>query len=275
MPQDVVDDIARDIPRALRVAEAAAASVGAYLLEGFRAVTAVRLKGPIDLVTEYDVEAERRLRAALSEALPYRVVGEEAGQSGDSGAGAVWYVDPIDGTTNFAHGHPFFCISLGLYSEEGVGLGGVIHAPALGVTWVGGRGQGVRRNGAPVSVSAHRTLNESVCATGFPYDRREAVDDNLREFGAVLKRVRGIRRCGSAALDLALVADGTYDAYWEQRLAVWDMAAGAALVEAAGGQLSDYDGGPADVREGRVVATNGVVHDELITLLGEARRTLP
>ncbi|MEZ4327876.1 MAG: inositol monophosphatase family protein [Polyangiales bacterium] len=261
-----------DISRALSVASAAVAAVGPYLLEGFRAATEVRLKGPIDLVTEYDVGAEARLREALSAALPYRIVGEEGGDSGDAGSGAVWYVDPIDGTTNFAHGHPFFCISMGLYDDDGGSLAGVIHAPALGVTWVGGRGHGVTRNGVAVSVSTRATLNDALCATGFPYDRREAEDDNLREFGAVLKRVRGIRRCGSAALDLALVADGTYDAYWEQRLGVWDMAAGAALVEAAGGRLSDYDGGPADVRTGRVVASNGRVHGALVEVLKEARR---
>jgi fructose-1,6-bisphosphatase/inositol monophosphatase family enzyme len=110
-----------DIQHAMRVAQAAALDVGPYLLEGFRADTQVRLKGPIDLVTEYDIEAERRLREALSSALPYRIVGEEAGASGDASGGAVWYVDPIDGTTNFAHGHPFFCISLGLFSEEARG----------------------------------------------------------------------------------------------------------------------------------------------------------
>ena len=256
----------RDIQRALRVAEAAVHEVGPYLLEGFRADTQVRLKGPIDLVTEYDIEAERRLRVALSGALPYRIVGEEGGASGDAGAGAVWYVDPIDGTTNFAHGHPFFCISLGLYTEEGEGLAGVVHAPALGLTWVGGRGLGTTRNGVPVRVSSRAELGSALCATGFPYDRRENDDDNLREVGAVLKRVRGIRRCGSAALDLALVADGTYDAYWEQRLGVWDVA--------AGGRLSDYDGGPADVRQGRLVATNGLVHDPLVELLTAARAPL-
>lgn len=263
-----------DIERALRVAEAAAAAVGPYLLEGFRAATAVRLKGPIDLVTEYDVEAERRLRAALRAALPYRIVGEEGGESGGELGGPVWYVDPIDGTTNFAHGHPFFCISLGLYTDDGQGLAGVVHAPALGVTWVGARGMGVSRNGLPAHVSTRATLEQALCATGFPYDRREAADDNLRELGAVLKKVRGIRRCGSAALDLALVADGTYDAYWEQRLGVWDMAAGAVLVDAAGGRLSDYDGGPADVREGRLVASNGHVHDALLGLLSQARAGL-
>lgn len=259
----------------MRVAETAAHEVGPYLLEGFRNDTQVRLKGPIDLVTEYDIEAERRLRLALSSALPYRIVGEEGGASGDAtSGGAVWYVDPIDGTTNFAHGHPFFCISLGLYTEEGASLAGVIHAPALGTTWVGGRGQGVTRNGVSVRVSSRGDLDSALCATGFPYDRRENDDDNLRELGAVLKRVRGIRRCGSAALDLALVADGTYDAYWEQRLGVWDMAAGAALVEAAGGRLSDYDGSPADVRKGRLVATNGLVHDPLVELLRAARAPL-
>ena len=124
-----------DISRAMSVAAAAATAVSPYLLEGFRAATEVQLKGPIDLVTAYDVGAEARLREALSAALPYRIVGEESGTSGDPGSGAVWYVDPIDGTTNFAHGHPFFCVSIGLYDDDGVSLAGVIHAPALGVTW--------------------------------------------------------------------------------------------------------------------------------------------
>jgi fructose-1,6-bisphosphatase/inositol monophosphatase family enzyme len=156
-----------DIQHAMRVAQAAAHEVGPYLLEGFRADTQVRLKGPIDLVTEYDIEAERRLREALSSALPYRIVGEEAGASGDASGGAVWYVDPIDGTTNFAHGHPFFCISLGLFSEAGRGARGRRARAGAGCHlggWSGPRRHPQRRGRACVHAghAGHRAVRHGL-----------------------------------------------------------------------------------------------------------------
>jgi myo-inositol-1(or 4)-monophosphatase len=198
-------------------------------------------------------------------------VGEEGTATGTGDR--VWYVDPIDGTTNYAHGHPFFAVSIALY-DGSEGLAGVIAAPALGVTWHGAKGLGAHRNGKRCRVSSKAFLDDALCATGFPYDRREAVDDNLREFGAFIKRTQGIRRCGAAAVDLALVAEGTYDVYWEQRLNAWDTCAGALLVEEAGGRLSDYAGGPADPRSGTLVATNGRLHDAALAVLAEARRDL-
>jgi myo-inositol-1(or 4)-monophosphatase len=200
------------------------------------------------------------------------VIGEETHGKGAhaSDDGLVVYVDPIDGTTNFAHGHPFFCVSLGL-CRGGEALAGAIVAPALNLAYLGAVGHGATRNGAPCDVSQESELHEALCATGFSYDVVGSDDDNLAEFAHVQAAVQGVRRCGSAALDLALVADGTYDAYWERDLQAWDMAAGAALVLAAGGKLSDYQGGHADPRVGTMVATNRRLHDKVIALIGEVR----
>jgi myo-inositol-1(or 4)-monophosphatase len=254
---------------ALEVARKVAAGLAPFLMQGYRSGARVEKKGAIDLVTDYDREAERRIRAQLLGAFPdHRIVGEEAPEEGVGER--VWYVDPIDGTTNFAHGHPFFCVSLALY-EGPEALVGVVSAPALGLTFWAARGEGAFRNDERCAVSGTERLSEALCATGFPYDRWTSDDDNLREHRAFLKRSRGVRRCGSAALDLCLVADGTYDVYWEQRLKPWDMGAGALMVLEAGGMLTDYDGLGADPRRGRLVASNGKVHGEALALLREAR----
>src|SRR5690606_33647040 len=152
------------------------------------------------------------------------------------------------------------------------GLLGVVHAPALGTTWRARRGGGTSRNQAPCRVAEHATLGETLGATGFPYRVRELEDDNTAEFRAFLKRTRGVRRCGSAALDLAMVADGTYGFYWEQYLSPWDMAAGAVLVLEAGGRLSDFEGGPANPLSGLLLASNGRVHDEVLAVLRDVRQ---
>lgn len=254
------------LDQARRIAEDAAA----IALEGWRSDIAIEKKGAIDLLTKYDLAAEQHIRAELARAFPdHDVVGEE-GEHDASGDRPIWYVDPIDGTTNFAHGHPFFCVSMALWADAAVQVGVVI-APALGVTWASARGQGATRNGMPCRVSTRGSLEDALCATGFPYDRWTNPDDNLREHAAFLKRTRGIRRCGSAAIDLCSVADGTYDIYWEQRLNPWDMCAGALMIEEAGGRLSDYEGAPADPRTGRLVGTNGLLHDATLALLADAR----
>lgn len=249
-----------------------AQEAAALAMSGFRIGTRIDKKGAIDLVTEYDVAAEKLIRARLEAAFPgQRVVGEELEDHGEGDA--VWYVDPIDGTTNFAHGHPFFCTAIALFAEGQVQVG-VVAAPALGIVWASERGKGATRNGVACSVSSTASLGDALCATGFPYDRWTTDDDNLREHRAFLKCIRGIRRCGSAAIDLCLVAEGTYDLYWEQRLNPWDMCAGALMVEEAGGKLSDYHGGPADPRTGQLVASNGPLHESALTVLGEARKSL-
>ncbi len=254
---------------ALEVAERAALDAGAIAMEGWRAGGEISKKGRFDLLTEYDLRSEALIRERLGSEFPsHRIVGEEGAETGSGEL--VWYVDPIDGTTNFAHGHFFFAVSIALYRGTD-GLAGVVHAPALGVTWKAAKSGGAFRNGAPCVVSDRSDLEEALCATGFPYDRSANPDNNHAELALFLERARGVRRCGSAAIDLCLVADGTYDVYWEKALNAWDMCAGALLVNEAGGRLSGYEGEPADPRSGKLIATNGLLHDEAVRTVGEAR----
>ena len=260
----------------LEVAKEAAGEAAAHLLTGFRAPLDVEHKARrSDLVTRFDREAERLVLARL-ERTGLAVVGEEYG--GESPRGRpTFFVDPLDGTTNFVHGHPFFAVSIGLVVPAGaegdeLPVVGVVAAPALGLVFVGaatveGETLVALRSGAPCHVSATADLEDSLFATGFPYDRATNEDNNFAAFVAVKRRCRGVRRCGSAALDLCLVADGTYDGYWEKRLNPWDLAGGAALVRAAGGAVSSVSGRAVDVRDGSVLATNGRMHASLGALI--------
>jgi len=265
--------ITEESRRALEVAERVALQAGELVMKGWRSVGEISRKGRFDLLTEYDLRSEQLIREQLSREFPaHRIIGEENAESGEGEL--VWYVDPIDGTTNFAHGHFFFAVSIGLYLGS-QGLAGVVHAPALGVTWKASKGAGAFRNGTPCSVSTRNQLDEAVCATGFPYDRWSNPDNNHAELALFLQRARGIRRCGAASVDLCLVADGTYDIYWEQGLNAWDMCAGALLVQEAGGRLSTYEGTAADPRTGKLIASNGVLHDAAVRTIREARNKLP
>lgn len=256
---------------ALDVAERAALEAGALIMEGFRSSARVSLKGQFDLVTEFDFASERLIRERIEAAFPdHRIVGEEGEATGEGEL--VWYVDPIDGTVNFAHGHPYFCVSIGLY-REAEGLVGVVHAPALGNTWKAAKGIGAFRDGDRCTVSERATLDEALCTTGFPGNVASTQDTNEAELAVFLRRARGVRRCGSAALDLAMVGDGTYEVYWERALKAWDIAAGALVVSEAGGTLSSYDGSPADPRTGELIATNGLLHEPVLELIRESRRT--
>ena len=257
---------------ALETAGRAARDAGALILDGWRQGSAVTYKPGFELLTEYDLKSEELIRDRLTQKFPeHRIVGEEGSESGEGDL--VWYVDPIDGTTNFAHGHPFFSVSIALY-EGSQGLVGVVYAPALGVIWEAERGSGALRNGSPCEVSDRASLEHALCATGFAYDRSSNPDNNLAELSAFLKRVRGVRRCGSAAIDLCLVADGTYDFYWERGLNAWDLCAGAVIVTEAGGRLSTYEGRPIDPRSGRLIASNGLLHEAVVQTVGEARSHL-
>jgi myo-inositol-1(or 4)-monophosphatase len=265
--------VTKESQRALDVAERAALEAGKLVMKGWRSVGEISRKGRFDLLTEYDLASERLIREHLSREFPmHRIVGEETAETGEGEL--VWYVDPIDGTTNFAHGHFFFAMSIALY-RGAQGLVGVVHAPALGVTWKAAKDMGAFRNGERCSVSTRAQLEEALCATGFPYDRWSNPDNNHAELALFLQRARGIRRCGAASIDLCLVADGTYDIYWEQALNAWDMCAGALLVQEAGGQLSTYEGHTADPRSGKLIASNGVLHEAAVRTIGEARNKLP
>ena len=222
-----------------------------------------------DLVTRFDLESEQLIRRLLAERTPeLAIIGEE--QGGEDDGRPSWLVDPIDGTTNFAHGHPFYAVSIGL-THEGLPLLGAVVAPALACEWHGfvGAGGGAFRNGERCTVTAQSTLSDCLVATGFsPMVRGLGQpEDNLAAFLRVAPHVRDMRRCGSAALDLCMVADGTYDAFWERRLGAWDVAAGAAIVLAAGGQITDLTGAPCDFRHGYLLASNGHVHADLVGML--------
>ena len=245
---------------ALRAAREAAALVQA----GWRKNPHVEHKGRVDLVTEFDRASETLLRDRLMNETPFPFIGEEEGFTKGSGEPlATWFVDPLDGTTNFVHGHPFYCVSIGLLAGSTPVLG-VVVAPTLGVEWVGGTGIPATRNGEPCRVSGVRAFSDALLATGFPYDRGTSDDNNFDAFVAIKRKCQAVRRCGSAAMDLCLVADGTYDGYWEKKLCPWDVAGGAAIILAAGGRLSGYDGGAADILSGQLLASNGAIHDALV-----------
>lgn len=263
-----------DLASFLEMAHVIAEEAGRSLMGGYRKsrrgedTGIIRKKGAIDLVTEWDMASEKLICSRLASAFPNIPVLAEEGGGASLDQELVWVVDPIDGTTNFAHGHPFFSVSIGL-ARRGRPILGVVHAPALGITWRGAEGKGSTRHARGQAepercvLGRAQSLRDALVATGFPYDRATSDENNIREMSRVVTQVRGIRRCGSAAIDLCLVADGTYDAYWEQKLAPWDLCGGAAIVFAAGGVLTDYEGGEIDLKVGRVVASNGMIHDDL------------
>ncbi len=260
-----------DEPKLVALALDAAREAAKILAPGFRARPVAEHKGVVDLVTEYDRASEAYLTARLVRETGFACVGEEAG--GERAADPddpTWYVDPLDGTTNFVHGHPFYCVSIGL-TIAGAPRLGAVHAPALGLTWSGVAGKSATRNGAPCAVSGTASFEAAMLGTGFPYDRRTSADDNLAAFAAIKKQAQAVRRCGSAAIDLCFVADGTYDGYWERKLRPWDLAAGAAIVLGAGGRLTSFDGRSPDLLQGHLVATNGKIHDALVRALQAVR----
>jgi myo-inositol-1(or 4)-monophosphatase len=246
---------------ALRVAQEA----GALAARGFRRPMRVTHKGSIDLVTEFDHASERLIRERLAaEAPETAVVAEEGG--GTIGSELTWFADPIDGTTNYVHGHPFWCVSIGLMAH-GVCVAGAVVAPALDTWWMGALGATSLRNGEECRVSEVAVLDDALLATGFPYDRKTSPDNNFNAFIELKKQAQGVRRCGSAALDLCFVADGTYDGYWERKLRPWDLVAGSCVVNGAGGNITDLRGGPPDVSQGNLVVTNGHLHGALLAAL--------
>ncbi len=254
----------RDLAELTTLARAAAEAAAASIMAGYRSRPALEKKGRTDLVTEYDLRSQEILLERLAVAAPgVPIVAEEGADRGVPRGDLALFVDPLDGTTNFVHGHPFFCVSVGVL-EDGAPAAGVVVAPALGLTWVAWRGEACLRNDEPCTVSGTARLSESLIATGFPYDRSRAPDDNFGSFIAVKRACRAVRRCGSAAIDLCLVADGTYDGYWERALRAWDVVAGAAAVLAAGGRITSLDGGAPVWDDGHLVASNALIHDALI-----------
>ena len=241
-----------------------AANLGAVvLMQHYGRLSSIKSKGRVgDLVTNADLEAEQVVLDFLREHTPsIAILAEESGPSGTPGS-LCWCVDPLDGTTNFAHGYPFFATSVGLI-WKGQPLLGSVAVPFLNETYWCSPHQGSFLNDTPIQVSDCSTLQDSLLVTGFAYDRHEVIDNNYAEFCWITHRCRGVRRGGAAAVDLAFVATGRLDGYWERGLAPWDLAAGAALVACAGGAVGDYKDSSFDIEGGRILATSPGLHAPL------------
>lgn len=266
MPEPTVDPTIVDLKEARELAIAAARTAGDIQRKAYDQEVPVRLKGAIDLVTDVDLACERTVVGALKGRFPeHRIVAEEgSGQGGDHPC--RWVIDPLDATTNFAHRYPFFCVSIGL-EVAGVPTLGVVYAPMLDELFVAERGRGATLNGRRLRVSPADALIHSLLVTGFAYDVHHAERDNLDNFAAFTRTARATRRTGCAALDLAYVAAGRFDGFWELGLKAWDMAAGVLLVTEAGGRVSRFDGGPHSIDLPEIVASNGRIHDAMIEVL--------
>ena len=228
--------------------------------------TAAVFKGDVNPVTETDRAAETAIRELLDAARPSDLIlGEEEGGA-DWRTGRVWVLDPLDGTVNFIHRVPHVAVSVALW-EDGRPVVGVVHDTSRGEVFAATRGGGATLGGHPIRVTETTDLSSGLVATGFPYDRRARADELSATVGRVLKEVQGIRRFGSAALDLCWVAAGRYDAYWEYRLQPWDTAAGELIVTEAGGRVTDLAGSPYRPDAAGILASNGKLHDRLRTVI--------
>ncbi|HJR08803.1 MAG TPA: inositol monophosphatase family protein [Pyrinomonadaceae bacterium] len=247
-----------------------AREAGRVLAERFgRASLEVTHKGDIDLVTESDIAAERLIVERIRSYYPrHAILAEESGASEQVGAAASeykWIIDPLDGTTNYAHGYPCYCVSVAL-ERAGELVLGVIHDPTRDETFAAERGAGAALNGRRIRVSEIGDLNEAMVCTGYPYDVRGR-DNFVRNFKNFILHAQGVRRDGSAALDLAYVACGRFDGFWEEGLRPWDVAAGALIIEEAGGRVSRYDDAPYDIYTPPIMASNGLVHEAMMRVL--------
>ncbi len=258
------------MPDPLTLAIQVAREAGTVVRQGFGKVQRLDFKGAVNPVTETDTAAEALILARLRAAFPeHAILGEETGGSPWNVPGPIWLVDPLDGTNNFAHGFPHFCVSIGLMSAGELQVG-VVYDPLRDELFTAQRGAGATLNGAPIHVTSVARLADAFLATGFGYNRRVAADNNTRRLDDFLRRSQGVRRAGSAALDMAYVACGRFDGYWESYLSPWDLAAGVLLVQEAGGRCSDYSGGTAHLHSGReVLVSNGLIHGEMLRVLRE------
>jgi myo-inositol-1(or 4)-monophosphatase len=243
-----------------------AREAGAVLLSCFGRVT-IEYKGEVDLVTEADRASEKLLVERIRKHWPgHDLIGEE-GSRKETGSDFRWYVDPLDGTTNFAHGYPVFCVSLAL-DYKGSRIAGVVYDPCRDEMFAAEKGGGSQLNGRPIHVSTTARLAESLVATGFPSHKRHK-NPNIHFYHQITLRSHGVRRAGSAALDLCCVACGRFDAFWEFKLNPWDTAAGVLLVAEAGGRITNFSDQPFSIDSAEVLATNSLVHGEMLKEFGE------
>jgi len=252
------------------VALRAARAAGRIHLKRLSRINIVRKSNSIDLVTEADRESETAIIDVIHRAFPtHAILAEESGASAHQ-SDHRWIIDPLDGTTNFAHGFPQFCVSIA-YQHRGRTQFGVVFDALKKELFTARLGRGARLNGKPIHVSTTDSLSASLLATGFPYDRRERRRFYLCFWEAFMMRCQGVRRTGAAALDFVYVASGRTDGFWEFGLKAWDVAAGALIVEEAGGRVTNMDGSAFDVNGANAVATNRRIHAQMVTAIAEAR----
>ena len=247
-----------------------ARDAGSLLAERFGRSLRVTNKSELDLVTDSDLASERLIIDRIKTYHPrHAILAEESGASPPVSSEAQnewrWIIDPLDGTTNYAHGYPCFCVSIGLEHEGRMEIG-VIYDPMRDELFTAERGQGAALNGRRITVSPTGNLAGALLCTGFPYDVRER-SEFARHFANFIMNAQGVRRDGAAALDLAYVACGRFDGFWEEGLKPWDVAAGALMIEEAGGQVSNYAGGPLSIYDPPILASNGLLHEQMMHVL--------
>jgi myo-inositol-1(or 4)-monophosphatase len=254
----------------LRAAVPIARAAGDLLALNLGGVRTVELKGAINLVTEMDRRAEELIVSALAKEFPDFAIVAEEGSDKTAKSGFAWYVDPLDGTTNYAHGLPVFCVSMGLWKGEQP-ICGIVHHPMGNEMFTAVSGAGAHLGAQRLAVSGASQLGHAILATGFPYDIRDSEFDNLDHFARFAKSARAIRRMGAAALDLAWTAAGRFDGFWEMKLSAWDFAAATILCLEAGALITDFDGNPFTLARGQVVAANPILHPHMLALIRQGR----
>jgi myo-inositol-1(or 4)-monophosphatase len=259
-------------PLLLTTAIEAVTRAGDMMMARFGQDIRIDKKGTIDLVTEVDVAVERAFRALIAERFPdHAVLGEEFGGGAEAPPGPCWVFDPIDGTTNFAHGLPIFCSSLAL-EIDGRAEVAAVYDPSRKELFTAERGGGAQLNGRPIKVAGAGQLVDAMLVTGFPYDVHQRVEEIVGLFAEFVGRARAVRRLGSAAIDLCYVAAGRLDGFWESDLKPWDVAGGALIVAEAGGRMTSMDGQPFSSRSREVLASNGLIHDAMLRIITVHRR---
>jgi myo-inositol-1(or 4)-monophosphatase len=250
---------------ATEVARTAGDLLRTYAKRGFR----ITHKNPIDLVTDADHAVEQCIIEHIRAQFPtHRILAEERGSDTLSASRYRWVIDPLDGTTNFAHGYPVYTISIGV-EHEGRGLIGVVYDPTRDELFTAQAGGGAHLNGQPITVSSTEQLDQALLVTGFAYNIRDTLNNNLNHFARFVLRAQGLRRTGSAALDLCYVAAGRFDGFWEVKLSPWDMAGGVVILREAGGTVTDFKGKTHSIHQPELVASNGRIHEAMLAILRE------
>lgn len=253
-----------------KVAVLAAKRAGRILKEGLQQEITVSYKGALDIVTNVDTRSEKAIVALISRHFPdHRILAEE-GSGRESRSPYQWIVDPLDGTTNFSHRFPFFCVSIALEVKGRVRLG-VIYDPVRRELFTAEKGKGAFLNGRPIQTSSVKRLNESLLVTGFAYDIQTDPKNNFNHFINFTLKAQAVRRTGSAALDLCYVAAGRFDGFWEMKLRPWDTAAGSLILAEAGGSVTDFSGGPYSIYDAEILATNRTIHKEMVEVLNKKK----